>query len=64
MSKEIMFNDDAREKLRSGVNVLADAVKVTLGPKGRLVLINRGNGLPLHITKDGVTVAKEIVLED
>ena len=64
MSKEIMFNVDAREKLKSGVNVLADAVKVTLGPKGRLVLINRGNGLPLHITKDGVTVAKEIVLED
>lgn len=62
MVKEIMFNDDAREQLRIGVNILADAVKVTMGPKGRFVLIDRGNSL--HVTKDGVSVAREVVLDN
>ena len=63
MSKEISFNSDARAKLKSGVDALADAVKVTLGPKGRNVVIGKQFGPP-HITKDGVSVAKEIVLKD
>jgi chaperonin GroEL len=63
MSKIINFNTDARESLKKGVDALADAVKVTLGPKGRNVVIDRKFGAP-HITKDGVTVAKEIELED
>jgi chaperonin GroEL len=63
MAKEISFNRDAREKLRIGVDSLANAVKVTLGPKGRNVVIQKSFGAP-HITKDGVTVAKEIELED
>lgn len=63
MAKEISFNRDAREKLRLGVDSLANAVKVTLGPKGRNVVIQKSFGAP-HITKDGVTVAKEIELED
>lgn len=63
MAKEISFNRDAREKLRSGVDALANAVKVTLGPKGRNVVIQKSFGAP-QITKDGVTVAKEIELED
>jgi len=63
MSKEIYFNVDAREKLKKGVDTLANAVKVTLGPKGRNVVISRQFGPP-HITKDGVTVAKEIELSD
>ena len=62
MVKEIMFNDDAREQLRIGVNILADAVKVTMGPKGRFVLIDRGNSL--HVTKDGVSVAREVILDN
>jgi chaperonin GroEL len=61
--KEISFNRDAREKLRGGVDALANAVKVTLGPKGRNVVIQKSFGAP-QITKDGVTVAKEIELED
>ncbi len=63
MSKNINFGADAREKLKSGVDQLANAVKVTLGPKGRNVVIQRSFGAPI-ITKDGVTVAKEIELED
>ncbi len=63
MSKEILFNVDAREQLKKGVDELANAVKVTLGPKGRNVIIEKKFGAP-HITKDGVTVAKEIELDD
>lgn len=63
MSKDITFNIDAREALKNGVDQLANAVKVTLGPKGRNVIMERKFGAP-HITKDGVTVAKEIDLED
>jgi chaperonin GroEL len=63
MAKEIIFDAKAREKLKIGVDKLANAVKVTLGPKGRNVVIDRSFGSPL-ITKDGVTVAKEIELED
>ncbi len=63
MAKEIKFNIEARDLLRDGVNTLADAVKVTLGPKGRNVVIEKKFGAP-HITKDGVTVAKEIELSD
>lgn len=63
MSKEILFNVDAREKLKKGVDELANAVKVTLGPKGRNVIIEKKFGTP-HITKDGVSVAKEIDLDD
>ena len=63
MAKEILFNIDARDQLKKGVDALANAVKVTLGPKGRNVIIERKFGAP-HITKDGVTVAKEIELAD
>ncbi len=63
MAKEILFNIDARDQLKKGVDELANAVKVTLGPKGRNVIIEKKFGAP-HITKDGVTVAKEIELED
>jgi chaperonin GroEL len=63
MAKDIFFDVQAREKLKKGVDALADAVKVTLGPKGRNVVIGKKFGAP-HITKDGVTVAKEIELED
>ncbi len=63
MSKEIIFNIDARDQLKKGVDELANAVKVTLGPKGRNVIIEKKFGAP-HITKDGVTVAKEIELAD
>ena len=62
-AKQIIFGRDAREKLLRGVDVLADAVKVTLGPKGRNVVIDKSYGAP-RITKDGVTVAKEIELDD
>ena len=62
-AKDVKFGDSARSKMIAGVNVLADAVKVTLGPKGRNVVIDRSFGAP-HITKDGVTVAKEITLKD
>ena len=63
MAKEIKFNTEARELLKNGVDKLADAVKVTLGPKGRNVVIEKKFGAP-HITKDGVSVAKEIELSD
>ncbi|MBD3627757.1 MULTISPECIES: chaperonin GroEL [Cyclobacterium] len=63
MAKELFFNTDARDRLKKGVDALADAVKVTLGPKGRNVILDKKFGAPT-ITKDGVTVAKEIELED
>lgn len=63
MSKIIKFNKEARESLKKGVDQLADAVKVTLGPKGRNVILDKGYGAPV-VTKDGVSVAKEIELED
>ncbi|MBQ4292563.1 MAG: chaperonin GroEL [Muribaculaceae bacterium] len=63
MSKEIKFNIAARDELKKGVDALSDAVKVTLGPKGRNVIIDKKFGAP-HITKDGVTVAREVELED
>ena len=63
MAKDILFNLDARDGLKKGVDALANAVKVTLGPKGRNVIIEKSYGAP-HITKDGVTVAKEIELAD
>ena len=63
MAKEILFNIEARDQLKKGVDALANAVKVTLGPKGRNVIIEKKFGAP-HITKDGVTVAKEIELAD
>src|SRR5512136_3225554 len=62
-AKEVKFNSDAREKMLKGVDILADAVKVTLGPKARNVVIEKSFGAP-RITKDGVTVAKEIELDD
>ena len=63
MAKQLLFENDARVKLKAGVDSLANAVKVTLGPKGRNVIIGKSFGSP-HITKDGVSVAKEIELED
>lgn len=63
MAKIIKFNDDARKKLENGVNILADAVKITLGPRGRNVVLEKAYGAPL-ITNDGVSIAKEIELED
>src|SRR6202161_2635681 len=62
-AKVVRFAQDAREKILRGVNVLADAVTVTLGPKGRNVVLDKSFGAP-NVTKDGVTVAKEIELED
>src|SRR5574344_2363774 len=63
MAKDILFNIDARDQLKKGVDELANAVKVTRSPKGRNVIIEKKFGAP-HITKDGVTVAKEIELSD
>ena len=63
MAKEILFNVDARDRLKKGVDSLANAVKITLGPKGRNVIIGKKFGAPV-ITKDGVSVAKEIELTD
>src|SRR5690625_6893617 len=63
MAKQIKFSEEARGKMLDGVNKLADAVKVTLGPKGRNVVIDKQFGSP-QITNDGVTIAKEIELED
>ena len=63
MAKQIVFDEEARQKLRDGVNKLANAVRVTLGPRGRNVVLDKGFGSPT-ITKDGVTVAKEVELED
>src|ERR687890_1781624 len=62
-SKIVKFNRDARDSMLRGVNILADAVTVTLGPKGRNVVLDKSFGAP-NVTKDGVTVAKEIELED
>ena len=62
-AKEVKFSGDARDRMLRGVDILANAVKVTLGPKGRNVVIDKSFGAP-RITKDGVTVAKEIELED
>src|ERR687892_364104 len=62
-AKDVKFSRDARERMLRGVNILADAVKVTLGPKGRNVVLDKSFGAP-RITKDGVTVAKEIELKD
>ena len=62
-AKDVKFDTDARDRMLKGVNVLADAVKVTLGPKGRNVVLDKSFGAP-RITKDGVTVAKEIELSD
>ncbi|MBI5508077.1 MAG: chaperonin GroEL, partial [Deltaproteobacteria bacterium] len=62
-AKEIIFSQRAREQILAGINTLADAVKVTLGPKGRNVILEKSFGSP-NVTKDGVTVAKEIELED
>src|SRR6478735_1648369 len=62
-AKDVKFSTDARDKFLRGVDILANAVKVTLGPKGRNVLIDKGYGAP-RITKDGVSVAKEIELKD
>ena len=63
MAKEMLFDIDAREELKKGVDAIANAVKVTLGPKGRNVVLDKKFGAP-QITKDGVTVAKEVDLED
>ncbi|MCB1621417.1 MAG: chaperonin GroEL, partial [Thiothrix sp.] len=62
-AKEVRFGDDARSRMVRGVNVLANAVRVTLGPKGRNVVLEKSFGAPT-VTKDGVSVAKEIELED
>ena len=62
-AKDVKFGESARVKLLQGVNVLADAVKVTLGPKGRNVILDKSFGAPT-VTKDGVSVAKEVELED
>ena len=63
MPKNIIFSDDARKKMKDGVDQLANAVKVTMGPRGRTVIIDRGFGSPM-VTKDGVSVAKEVELAD
>src|SRR3990167_7734119 len=63
MAKQLLFSEKARQAVRRGADILANAVKVTLGPKGRNVLLDRGYGAPT-ITNDGVTIAKEIDLED
>ncbi|MDG4604913.1 MAG: TCP-1/cpn60 chaperonin family protein, partial [Candidatus Contendobacter sp.] len=62
-AKDVKFGDDARSRMVRGINVLANAVKVTLGPRGRNVLLDKAFGAPT-VTKDGVSVAKEIELED
>ena len=62
-AKDVRFGDSARQRMLKGVNVLADAVKVTLGPKGRNVILDKSFGAPT-VTKDGVSVAKEIELKD
>ena len=63
MGKQLLFKDKARKEIKKGIDLVADAVKVTMGPKGRNVALGRGYGVP-YITKDGVTVSKEIVCED
>ncbi|MGE5595615.1 MAG: TCP-1/cpn60 chaperonin family protein, partial [Hyphomicrobiales bacterium] len=63
VAKQLLFDESARRRLKDGVDALADAVKVTLGPRGRNVVLDKKYGAP-SITKDGVTVAREIELED
>ena len=63
MAKDVKFSDSARQLMLDGVNILADAVKVTLGPKGRNVVLDKSFGAPT-VTKDGVSVAKEVELQD
>lgn len=63
MAKELLYGEDARKALEKGINQLSDTVKITLGPKGRNVVLDKKFGAPL-ITNDGVTIAKEIELED
>ena len=63
MAKMIIYGEDARKKLQAGIDQLADTVKVTIGPKGRNVVLGRKFGAPM-ITNDGVTIAKEVELED
>ena len=63
MAKQIIYGEDARKALKSGIDQLADTVKITLGPKGRNVVLDKKFGAPL-ITNDGVTIAKEIELDD
>ena len=63
MAKDIIYGEEARKALQKGIDTLADTVKITLGPKGRNVVLSRKYGAPL-ITNDGVTIAKEIELED
>ena len=63
MAKQIIYGEEARKALMSGVNQLADTVKITLGPKGRNVVLDKKFGAPL-ITNDGVTIAKEVELDD
>src|SRR3954465_9939382 len=63
MAKQIIFSEEARKRLKAGVDKVADAVKITIGPKGRNVVLDKGYGSPT-ITNDGVTIAKEISLED
>ena len=63
MAKDVQFGDSARGQMLDGVNILADAVKVTLGPKGRNVVLDKSFGAPT-VTKDGVSVAKEVELKD
>ena len=62
-AKDVIFGDDARQRMLKGINVLADAVKATLGPKGRNVILDKSFGAPT-VTKDGVSVAKEIELKE
>src|SRR3989304_1034486 len=63
MSKRIIYNEEARKALRKGVDAVADAVRITIGPRGRNVVMDKGYGAPT-ITNDGVTIAKEITLSD
>ena len=63
MAKDVIFGNSARQRMLNGVNILADAVKATLGPKGRNVILDKSFGAPT-VTKDGVSVAKEIQLKD
>ena len=63
MAKQILFSEDARKALKRGVDLVADVVKVTIGPKGRNVVLDKGYGAPT-ITNDGVSIAKEITLKD
>src|SRR5574343_1701467 len=63
MSKQIIFNEDARKALKRGIDAVADAVKITIGPRGRNVVLDKGYGSPT-ITNDGVSIAKEISLKD